>query len=76
MNFKVFSLFAFVMVLFVFKSTSAQMPQMPPMPPMPPVPSMDPGMAPPGMAEGMQTAQGFKDMAMSQIPGADSTGSE
>lgn len=62
------------MVIFVFKSTSAQMPQMPQMPPMPP---MEPGqVAPPGMAESMQTAQGFKDMAQSQIPGADSMGSE
>lgn len=79
MNFKLFSLLAFVLAIFVFKSASAQVPSIPPMPQMPGgMPDMpDPSkMAPPGMEEGMQTANTFKDMAMSQVPNGDSMNSK
>lgn len=79
MNFKLFSLLAFVLAIFVFKSASAQVPSIPPMPQMPGgMPDMpDPSkMAPPGMEEGMQAANTFKDMAMSQVPNGDSMNSK
>lgn len=70
MNFKLFSLLAFVLAIFVFKSASAQMPQMPQMPGIPDMPK------PPGMEEGMQAANMAKDMAMSQMPSGDSMNTE
>lgn len=82
MNCKIFSFMVFVMVIVVFESTTAQ-PQMPGGMPsgmpsgmpggMPPMPNGMP--SPPGMDEAVQTGQGFKDMGMSQIPGADSSSS-
>lgn len=68
MNFSVFKLLFFVLLSVVLRQSAADMPKVPGMP--------DAGkmgdMVPPEVGEHMETAKGFKDMAMSQIPGADS----
>lgn len=74
MNFKVFQLVVFALVLFVFKQTSAGMPEMPGGGGMPEMPGgMDPSQfAPKDMGEAVENAKGFKDMAMGSIPGGGS----